>query len=130
MTTQSEPFVVLSTKAEAEQVIEEIEGLISMYKAGTVSDFLELVGDTSTYEDEKRGWTDTNGWEIRPHADGWMLTTSTPVAMPWSKPDVKFQHVMTANLAAWLDKEAKRMGTSRRGLMNVLLTQIKDSKNN
>ena len=44
------------------------------------------------------------------------------------KIDAKFQHIMPAELAHWLEIEAIRMGTSRRGLMNILLTQYKDKK--
>jgi hypothetical protein len=41
---------------------------------------------------------------------------------------IRFQHEMPTELAAWFDVEAANMGVSRRGLVNVLLSQYREQK--
>ena len=63
--------IVISSRGEAEEVLDKLYEIISVYGAATVADFYELVGVTGQYTDNKYGWTDLHGASIaRVRSDG------------------------------------------------------------
>lgn len=65
--------IVLTERAEATEVIDRLFDLVSKYEAATVSDLYDLVGVTGTYMDDKWGWTDLRGANVRRVRDGYLL---------------------------------------------------------
>lgn len=65
--------IVLTTRAEAEEVIERMFDIISRYDSVTVSDLYELVGVRATHVDNKWGWTDLRGAGVTRVRDGYLL---------------------------------------------------------
>lgn len=53
--------VILDTRAEAEQVIDQLFSLISQYEVATVADLYNLIGASPSYTDRAWGWTDLRG---------------------------------------------------------------------
>ena len=67
--------VVVNSRADAEAVIEQMDGIMDTYGMVSVADLYDLVGMTSNYTDNNYGWTNIRnaepvrlrdgGWEIR-----------------------------------------------------------------
>lgn len=53
--------IILATRVEAEEVIDQLFELVSKYDVASVSDLYNLVGVTGNFTDEKWGWTDIRG---------------------------------------------------------------------
>lgn len=56
--------ILVETRPEAEEVIEQMVELINVYKQATVEDLYRLVGITPEYTDQKWGWTDFRGAKV------------------------------------------------------------------
>lgn len=65
--------IVLKSRVEAEVVIDRLSDLIDNYDFATVSDLYELVGITGSFVDDKWGWNDLRGSEVRRVRDGYLL---------------------------------------------------------
>jgi hypothetical protein len=65
--------LILTTRVEAEEVIERLFDIVSRYDSATVSDLYELVGVRSTHVDHKWGWTDLRGAGVARVRDGYLL---------------------------------------------------------
>lgn len=72
--------IVLASRVEADDVLDRLSELIERYDVATVSDLYELVGITGSFTDDKWGWTDLRGSEIRRVRDGFLLML--PRTMP------------------------------------------------
>lgn len=111
----------------AEAIVDRLEAMIEKYGYLSLGDVKEMFGLIPTHVNEKWGWITTEGIHHHPTPTGEELVFPPATALDEvvikPKEDVKFQHVMPAELAADLDRLASKMGTSRRGLMNVLLYQ-------
>lgn len=70
--------IILPTRAEADQVIERLFDLVSQYECATVSDLYELVGISSSFTDNKWGWTDLRGVGATRVRDGYLLDLPRP----------------------------------------------------
>ena len=70
--------IILDTRTEAEEVIERLYDLISSYDMATVADFYELIGEQSTYVDQKWGWTELRRPDIIRRHDGYRLKLPRP----------------------------------------------------
>lgn len=70
--------IILATRAEAEEVIDRLFDLVNRYEMATVADLYELLGLTSAYTDDKWGWTDLRGSDIRRVRDGYLLDLPRP----------------------------------------------------
>lgn len=70
--------IVLSTRVEAEEVVDRLFDLVSRYESATVADLYELVGITGEYTDEKWGWTDIRGTDVSRIRDGYLLNLPKP----------------------------------------------------
>lgn len=74
--------IILATRAEAEDVLEQLRELINQYEIATVSDLYQLVGHTGEFTDDKWGWDDLRSASIRPIRGGYLLN------MPRTQPIV------------------------------------------
>lgn len=65
--------IVLASRPEAEEVLDRLQGIIDQYDFATVSDLYELVGITGSFTDNKYGWGDLRGANVRYVRDGYLL---------------------------------------------------------
>lgn len=73
--------IVLEDRGQAEGVLDGMGALIDKYDICTVSDLYDLVGITGNYTDDKWGWTDLRGAEVRRIREGYLLNLPRPVAI-------------------------------------------------
>jgi hypothetical protein len=71
--------LLLESRTEAEQVIDQLFDVVSRYDTATVADLYELVGLASTHTDHKWGWTDLRGAGVSRTRDGYLLDLPDPV---------------------------------------------------
>ena len=71
--------ILLESRTEAEQVIDQLFDVVSRYDTATVADLYELVGLASTHQDHKWGWTDLRGAGVSRSRDGYLLDLPDPV---------------------------------------------------
>lgn len=72
--------IVIDTKFEADEVLDNMIELISKYEVATVRDLLSLVGEPHSYTDEDWGWMDLRGARIHRVREGYLL--DFPRAVP------------------------------------------------
>lgn len=70
--------IVIETRGEAEQVIEELFEVVNRYDAASVADLYQLVGLASNHQDTKWGWTDIRGAGVTKVRDGYLLDLPSP----------------------------------------------------
>lgn len=71
--------IILDTKAEAEEVIDQLFELVSKYEQATVADLYKMVGVQSEFTDQKWGWTDIRGaGATRVRGGGYLLDLPRP----------------------------------------------------
>lgn len=74
--------IILSTRSEAEEVIDRLFDLVSRYDTASISDLYELVGLESSHTDHKWGWTDMRGARVeRVRSGGYLLDLPEPEAL-------------------------------------------------
>lgn len=71
---------VLSSRGEAQGVLDELERIIAKYDYARVLDFYELVGITPRHTDQKYGWSDISMAKVIPVRDGYLI--KLPRALP------------------------------------------------
>lgn len=71
---------VISSREEADTVLERMHEIIENYEAVSVGDLNELVGLPSTHVDQKYGWTSMVGAQVRQIREGFLL--DLPPAQP------------------------------------------------
>lgn len=73
--------VVVNSRADAEAVIEQMDGIVDTYGMVSVADLYDLVGMSSNYTDNNYGWTNIRNAEpVRLRDGGWMI--KMPKAIP------------------------------------------------
>jgi len=70
--------IVLETRVEAEEVIDQLFELVSKYGLASVADLYGLLGVTANYTDEKYGWTDLRGSKPVKVREGYLLDLPRP----------------------------------------------------
>lgn len=70
--------IVLDSRVEAEQVLEELYEVVSRYESASVADLYQLVGLASTHTDNKWGWTDLHGAGVSRVRGGYLLDLPDP----------------------------------------------------
>jgi hypothetical protein len=70
--------IIIDTRVEAEAVVDKMFHQIEKYGQVTVADLYDLVGITSAYTDNKWGWIDLQGTDIRRTRDGYLLKLPPP----------------------------------------------------
>lgn len=70
--------IVLSSRVEAEEVIDRLYDVVNRYEQVTVADLYELVGLSSTHTDHKWGWSSIRGAGVSRVRDGYLLDLPNP----------------------------------------------------
>jgi hypothetical protein len=70
--------IILGTRAEATEVIDQLFEILAKYDTVTVADLYELVGITGNYTDDKWGWFDLRGAGVSRIANGYLLDLPKP----------------------------------------------------
>lgn len=70
--------VILSTRLEAEEIIDKLFDTLQRYELVTVSDFYGMLGITPAITDEKWGWTDLRGASVQRVSNGYLLDLPQP----------------------------------------------------
>ena len=65
--------IIISSRADAEDVLDRLRDLISTYEVATVSDLYDLVGLTGEFTDDKWGWYDLRSASVRAIRGGYLL---------------------------------------------------------
>ena len=65
--------IILSSRSEAELVVERLGDIISQFDVATVADLHDLVGLPTTYVDNKWGWTSLAYVDIRQVREGYLI---------------------------------------------------------
>lgn len=73
--------MLFATRVEAETVLTKMYNLLEGYEFVSVRDLHSLIGWSSSYIDEKWGWTNLNGSDIRRVRDGYTLTLPDTVPL-------------------------------------------------
>lgn len=73
--------IVLVTRGEAENVIDQMYEVVSRYGVITVADLYELVGITGSHVDQKWGWENLRGSGVTRTRDGYLLDLPQPVPL-------------------------------------------------
>jgi len=72
-TTHDFDEIILSTRVEAEEVIDRLFDIVARYESASVKDLYELVGVPPNYTDDKWGWTDIRGAGVTRITGGYLL---------------------------------------------------------
>jgi hypothetical protein len=70
--------IIIDSRAEAEQVIDNLYHVIETYEVATVADLYELVGIRANFTDDKWGWTDIRGAGVSRVRNGFLLDLPKP----------------------------------------------------
>ena len=70
--------IILATRAEANEVLDQLYSVISQYEVASVADLYEMVELPSNFTDNKWGWTDLRGAEITRVRMGYLLDLPRP----------------------------------------------------
>lgn len=73
--------IVLQTKVEAEEVLDQLYQILSQYEVVTVADLYESVGQAANFTDEKYGWVDLRGANVTRIKGGYLLDLPKPEAL-------------------------------------------------
>lgn len=74
--------IVISSRQEAEEVLDQMYDVISRYDAVTVADLYELTGLESSHADQKWGWEDLRGSSVgRVRGGGYLLELPDPIVL-------------------------------------------------
>jgi hypothetical protein len=65
--------IVLSTRGEAEEVLDRLRDLVDEYEIATVADLYDLVGISSSFTDNKWGWYDLKHASVRNIRGGYLV---------------------------------------------------------
>jgi hypothetical protein len=72
--------IILSSRGEADDVLNKLYDMLEKYGTVSVSDLYDLVGSTSSYTDEKWGWTELRDSSVTRTRNGYLL--NLPPAEP------------------------------------------------
>lgn len=70
--------IVFDSRADADAVIERLYDTIETYRCVTVGNLNELLGKSSTFTDNKWGWTDLADVKLRRISEGYLLVMPEP----------------------------------------------------
>ena len=73
--------IILETRPEAVEVIDQMYELLSKYEVVTVADLYDLLGESGNFTDDRYGWTDIRGADVVRIRDGYLLDLPTPVQL-------------------------------------------------
>jgi hypothetical protein len=73
--------ILLATRVEADTVMDRLYDLLKEYEVVSVADLYSLVGLSGTYVDQKWGWVDLHGSQVRRVRDGYVLDLPRTVSL-------------------------------------------------
>jgi hypothetical protein len=73
--------ILLATRVEAETVLDRLYDILKEYESASVADLYSLVGLSSNFVDQKWGWTELNGSQVRRVRDGYILDLPRPISL-------------------------------------------------
>lgn len=73
--------VVVETRGDAQNVLDELFGIIDRYGAVSVATFYELVGITGKFTDNQWGWTNLNTAGVSRVREGFRIELPRPVSI-------------------------------------------------
>lgn len=73
--------IILATRVEAETVLDRMYDLLREYEMVSVSDLYSLLGLSSSYTDQKWGWTNLQSCDIRRVRDGYVLILPKTISL-------------------------------------------------
>lgn len=65
--------ILFDQRVDALEVLDKLEYYLDKYRVVTVADLYALIREPSTHMDQKWGWYDTNGFQIRHTNGGYLL---------------------------------------------------------
>lgn len=65
--------IILDTRAQANDVLNELNYIIQKYGQASIANFYDIVGVTGEWTDNRYGWTSLRGAAIKPVRDGFMV---------------------------------------------------------
>lgn len=71
--------VIVNTRGEAEEVLDQLGDVIEQYGMASVADLYEMVGITGMYTDNKYGWTDIRNASVARIREGYLLKLPRPL---------------------------------------------------
>lgn len=74
-------IIILERKVEAEMVLDRMQEIIDDYNEVTVADLYDALNQSSNYTDNKFGWDNLDGADIRRVREGWQLILEEPEAL-------------------------------------------------
>jgi hypothetical protein len=69
---------VLDSRAEADEIIDNMYEVITQYGTISVANLYELLGVSTDHTDHKWGWTNIQGAGVRRVRNGWLLNLPNP----------------------------------------------------
>ena len=75
------PDFFLQTKQEAELILDEMYNILSVYEKVSVADLNGFAGLPSAHTDERWGWYDLRGTEVKQDRAGWWIDLPRPEAI-------------------------------------------------
>ena len=73
--------IILASRGEAEEVLDQLSATIEQYDTATVSDLYALVGITGNFTDDKYGWTSLAESSVSSVRGGFLLNLPNPKAL-------------------------------------------------
>lgn len=73
--------IILTTRGEAEEVLDRLQMLIDEYDVASVADLYQLVEITGSFTDDKWGWASIAGSGVRRVREGYALDLPRPMAL-------------------------------------------------
>lgn len=72
---------LIESRAEAEQVLDDMLELLDTYGQVTVADYLDMLGISSEFTDNKYGWTNLNGMRVAHTRGGYRIELPREIAL-------------------------------------------------
>ena len=67
------------TRAEADEVLSQMDAIIETYQSVRVADFYDLIGVTGEHTDNRYGWTSLVSARVEHSRDGWIIKFPRPL---------------------------------------------------
>lgn len=73
--------IILPARGDAEAVLDGLQMLVDQYSVALVSDLYELVGITGSFTDNKWGWINLAGSNVRRIPEGYLVNLPQPISI-------------------------------------------------
>lgn len=73
--------ILLASRGDAEEVLNQMQALIDVYKVVSVSQLYDLIGEVAPYTANKFGWTNIRNATVIHTKYGWKLNLPRPMAL-------------------------------------------------